>query len=64
MKASPPSAEYPYEDVREFVMRRSFLRGWRVTELEYDGLKARTADLPEERAAYLRAFIDGWLAAR
>ncbi len=55
-------AEYSFEDVRDFFVRRSFMRGRQVTELEYDGLKARTARLSDDRAAYLRAYMDGWIA--
>ena len=58
---------YALEDVRTFIVRRPWFRDGHaglVSESEYDDLKARTLTLPEERAAYLRAFRDGWMRAK
>ena len=61
-------SEYPLEDVRTFFMRRSWLaspymKPVLISPEEYQALKARTLELPRNRVHYLRAFIDGWLAA-
>lgn len=35
-----------------------------ISRLEYAGLKDRTLRMKASHAAYLRAFIDGWLSAK
>lgn len=59
--------KYEYEDIRTFFTKRSFLvgDGSTLTEGEYEKLKAREWHaLTANRADYLRAFMDGWLAAK
>lgn len=59
---------YRLEDVREFLIRRTWLVGdtdhCLVTALEYQALRARTATFPRRRVEYFRAYIAGWFAAQ
>lgn len=61
---------YRFEDIRTFLIKRPWLRigNWRpngvVLEEEYQGIKDRSLEIPEERAKYLRAFMDGWRWAK
>jgi hypothetical protein len=56
---------YEFEDIRSFLVRRSWLAGGRrLSQEEYEGIKARTLKLDKRRAAYLRAFAEGWIAGR
>lgn len=61
-------AVYPFEDVREFFIRRSFLvnggNGSKLTAEEYAGLRERSLLLAKSRASYLRAYIAGWVDGR
>lgn len=72
------SAEYPFEDIRDFLIKRQFLIGYEgftaangnpvepydglLTREDFELLKARALMLRPEQAAYLRAFADGWRA--
>ncbi len=61
-------ASYALEDIREFMVKRTWLAGpyenSLVTKEEYVLLRDRQLDLPAERARYLRAFADGWRRAK
>lgn len=52
------------EDIRRFIVKRGFLVGVLLTPEEFSGLKARTLRLPKQRIDYIRAFRDGWIAAK
>jgi hypothetical protein len=57
--------DYEFEDLRKFFVRRPFFREGSVLPAgDYDALKRRELTLPTARAAYLRAFCDGYLCAR
>lgn len=68
----PKKPKYEFEDIREFIVRRTWLaeeHSWSksrplVSPAEYPSLKKRTLRFSPERAAYLRAFIDGWTRAK
>jgi hypothetical protein len=61
--------DYALEDIRAFFVRRQWLAGDRPdgTLLEWDefnDLHTRKLSLPAKRAAFLRAWIDGWNRAK
>jgi hypothetical protein len=58
---------YPFEDIRSFMVKRPWLHreeGDLLSPDEYLQIRGRSLVLDEKRATYLRAFIDGWKAAR
>jgi hypothetical protein len=62
-------ANYPLNDIREFLSRRTWLVGdnpkWHIlTKDEYRDLMKKTLKLPKKRADWLRAFIQGWTRAK
>lgn len=62
--------DYEFEDLRTFIIRRSWLHGddghvyQLVSTTDYQALLRRELALSVERAAYIRAFRDGYLTAR
>jgi hypothetical protein len=61
---------YQFEDIRTFLIKRPWLRigtwgtGGVVSEEEYQAIKDRSLEIPTDRAMHLRAYIEGWMAAR
>ena len=68
---------YRFEDIRDFYIRRKWLainpaakypcprfhhRRFLLTEDEYAAIKARSLLITSNRAAMIRAFIEGWYA--
>lgn len=58
--------DYPFEDIREFLIHRTWMIGddGLISKEDYARLKARDLVIPEDRASYLRAYIDGWRDAK
>lgn len=55
---------YGLEDVRGFLVKRQWLVERFMSPQEFESLKDRTLLLTKERSDYVRAFADGWTAAK
>lgn len=58
--------EYDLEDIREFVIRRIHFmpRMLRMTQSDVEALRERLPAFGAGRVRYIRAFMDGYLAAK
>ena len=60
--------EYLWEDIRNFIVKRQWLLSkcvpYMITEQEYEALKTRKLQINRSREVRLRAFIEGWQAAK